>query len=177
MDTHWVEVYVGLGSNLGDRAKYIQSAIAFIAQEKDVRGVEVSSLYETEPVGYTEQPPFLNAVARFLTLKSPEQCLDMIKLVEAYMGRKRSIRWGPRTIDIDLLLYGDVTMDTSDLIVPHPRMAERSFVLIPLMELSNDVNIPGKGKVRYLIDHLKGKEGVRLWSPPPWLTESGHTES
>jgi 2-amino-4-hydroxy-6-hydroxymethyldihydropteridine diphosphokinase len=172
-----VDVYVGLGSNLGDRELYLRKAMNTISQQPNIRGIEVSSIYETEPVGYTDQPDFLNAVAKFNTTMSPNGCLLMIQAIERNLERKRGIRFGPRTIDIDLLLYGDAIINSEQLIVPHPRMIERSFVVIPLMELEKDICIPEKGYLNNIINDLHGKEGMRIWKKRHWLTESAPIEN
>jgi 2-amino-4-hydroxy-6-hydroxymethyldihydropteridine diphosphokinase len=134
--------YVGLGSNLGDR----ESAIVRAADLIDAR--RLSTLRETEPWGYEDQPPFLNAVAELETTSPARELLDRLLAVEAALGRDRSgPRWGPRTIDLDLLLYGDLVLDEPGLTVPHPRLAERLFVLEPLAELALARKIPGNGTV------------------------------
>jgi 2-amino-4-hydroxy-6-hydroxymethyldihydropteridine diphosphokinase len=134
--------YVGLGSNLGDRESTIVRASALI----DAR--RLSTITETEPWGYEDQPRFLNAVAEVKTELPPRLLLGRLQEVEAALGRDRSgPRWGPRTIDLDLLLYGDVAVDEPGLTLPHPRLAERLFVLEPLAELAPARKIPGNGTV------------------------------
>jgi 2-amino-4-hydroxy-6-hydroxymethyldihydropteridine diphosphokinase len=177
MEKPWVEVYVGLGSNLGDREHHLKRAMNYIARQPDIRSIEVSSIYETAPVGYTDQADFLNAAAGFQTTKSPDECYLMIQAIEKDLERKRGIRFGPRTIDIDLLLYGNAIINSETLIVPHPRMVERSFVFIPLLEIDIRIYIPGKGYLENIINDLNGKEGMRIWKTKHWLTESEPTES
>jgi 2-amino-4-hydroxy-6-hydroxymethyldihydropteridine diphosphokinase len=134
--------YVGLGSNLGDRASTITQAADLID------AVRLSTIRETEPWGYEDQPAFLNAVAEVETALPPRLFLGRLLDVEAGLGRDRSgPRWGPRTIDIDLLLYGDLAVDEPGLVVPHPRLTERLFVLEPLAELAPSRKIPGNGTV------------------------------
>jgi 2-amino-4-hydroxy-6-hydroxymethyldihydropteridine diphosphokinase len=139
-------VYIGLGSNLGDRINYIKEAIASICKQPGIEAVGLSSVYETEPVGKTDQPGFLNCVLAVETGLSPRELLKTMGGIESKLKRERSVHWGPRTIDIDILLYGDYSIKEPDLIIPHPRMCERAFVIVPLMELSHDIVIPGVGK-------------------------------
>jgi 2-amino-4-hydroxy-6-hydroxymethyldihydropteridine diphosphokinase len=134
--------YVGLGSNLGDRRATILRAAELIDAAR------LSTIRETEPWGYADQPAFLNAVAELDTELEPRRLLDRLLEVEAELGRERGeIRWGPRTIDLDLLLYGDLAIEEPGLTVPHPRLAERLFVLEPLSELAPARKIPGNGTV------------------------------
>jgi 2-amino-4-hydroxy-6-hydroxymethyldihydropteridine diphosphokinase len=134
--------YVGLGSNLGDRRAAILRAAELID------AVRLSTIRETEPWGYADQPAFLNAVAELDTELQPRRLLDHLLEVEAELGRERGeIRWGPRTIDLDLLLYGDLAIEEPGLTVPHPRLADRLFVLEPLSELAPARKIPGNGTV------------------------------
>ena len=134
--------YVGLGSNLGDREGSIRRAAALI------RATRLSGIIETEPWGYADQPRFLNAVAEIETPLAPRALLDQLLEVERQLGRERvGPLWGPRTIDLDLLLYGDETVDEPGLAVPHPLLTERLFVLEPLAELDPAQRIPGNGTV------------------------------
>jgi len=134
--------YVGLGSNLGDREALIREAAQLIGATR------LSSIIETEPWGYEEQPRFLNAVAEVETALTARELLEALLAVERRLGRERTgERWGPRTIDLDLLLYGEERIDEPGLVVPHPRIDERLFVLEPLAELDPSVKIPGKGTV------------------------------
>ena len=127
-------VYLGLGSNLGDRAKNIHEAVRLL-DEAGVRTVRLSTLIETDPVGGPPQGLFLNAALKAETSLSPEALLRMVNAVEARLGRVRTVRNGPRTIDIDILRYDDLIVDTAELVIPHPRMGEREFVLRPLREI------------------------------------------
>ncbi len=129
------EAYVALGANLGEREASLKEALGRMASVPGVHVLRVSSVYETEPVGYTEQPAFLNMAAALAVDIPPEQLLDRLLEIEKDMGRVREIRWGPRTIDLDLLLYEGVSMETERLTLPHPRMEERAFVLAPLREV------------------------------------------
>ena len=141
--------YVGVGSNLGDREATIRAAIAALPGV-----VAVSTLRETDPVGVVDQPRFLNGAVRLETDLSARQLLDALLAIERELGRERRERWGPRTIDLDLLLYGDTTVDEPGLTVPHPRLHERRFVLEPLAELDPALVIPGRGRVSDLLAEL-----------------------
>ena len=141
--------YVGLGSNLGDREALIRRAAAAIG------AVRLSTIRETEPWGLAEQPPYLNAVAELETSLSARGLLDRLLAVERELGRERvGPRWGPRTIDLDLLLYGDETIDVPGLHVPHPRLHERRFALEPLAELDPDLELAGHGPIQAVLTGL-----------------------
>ena len=142
-------VYVSLGSNLGDREATIRAAIAALPGV-----VAVSELRETEPVGVVDQPRFLNGAVRLETELSARQLLDTLLAVERELGRERRERWGPRTIDLDLLLYGSELIDEPGLTVPHPRLHERRFALEPLAELDPELVVPGRGAVSALLAAL-----------------------
>lgn len=133
-----VTAYLGLGSNIGDRISNIKDAIGRLIELDGTYVMSVSSLYETKPVGYIDQPDFINCVVKIETEYDPYQLLEAIQNIEKNMGRTRNIRWGPRIIDIDILLYGDTKVQADDLEIPHPRMMERSFVLAPLLEIADD---------------------------------------
>jgi 2-amino-4-hydroxy-6-hydroxymethyldihydropteridine diphosphokinase len=141
--------FVGLGANLGDREQTIRAAVAELP---DV--VAVSPLRETDPVGVTDQPQFLNGVAALETELAPRELLDVLLAVERRLGRERRERWGPRTIDLDLLLYGDAVIDEDGLKIPHPRLHERRFVLEPLADLAPQLVVPGLGGVEDLLAEL-----------------------
>jgi 2-amino-4-hydroxy-6-hydroxymethyldihydropteridine diphosphokinase len=147
--------YVGVGSNLGDREALVGSALRALGEEAGIEVEAVSSVRETDPVGPVEQPKFLNAVAQVSTTLPPRALLDSLLAVERRLGRTRDgPRFGPRTIDLDLLLYGDEIVSEPGLEVPHPRLRERRFVLEPLLELSPDLAVPGNGTVRELLAAL-----------------------
>lgn len=129
-----VTAYIALGSNVGDRAAHVRRAAGLLSGAGTVTGL--SSLYLTEPVGKRDQAPFINAVAAVATRLPPDDLLAVCRSIEARLGRERAERWGPRTIDLDILLYGDLTVHTEQLTIPHPRMAERRFVLEPLAEIA-----------------------------------------
>jgi 2-amino-4-hydroxy-6-hydroxymethyldihydropteridine diphosphokinase len=147
--------YVGVGSNLGDREATIRRAIAMLAATRGVEVVAVSTLRETEPVGVVEQPRFLNGAVALETRLRPEELVGLLLAVERELGRDRTgIRWGPRTIDLDLLVYGDEVIDRQWLHVPHPLVHERRFALEPLAELDPELEIPGRGRVSELFARL-----------------------
>ena len=151
-----VIAYVGLGSNLGDRRATLEAAVARLRPRR------VSTFVETEPWGRTDQPDFLNAVAELETEQGPEELLDVLLSLEREHGRVRRERWGPRTLDLDLLLHGDRILRTPALEVPHPRLAGRRFVLEGLAELCPDRVVPGLGRtVRELLDACRLSGGAR----------------
>ena len=147
--------YVGLGANLGDREATIERALELLAEEEGVAVVAVSALRETEPVGVTEQPRFLNGAVALETALSAQVLLETLLGIERSLGRVRTgARWGPRTIDLDLLVYGSEVLDEPGLHVPHPRLHERRFALEPLAELDPELEIPGRGRVSDLLAGL-----------------------
>ena len=141
--------YVGVGANIGDREATIRAALAALP---DV--VAVSELRETAPVGVVDQPPFLNGAAALETELSPGELLDVLLDVERRLGRERRERWGPRTIDLDLLLHGEAEVDEPGLTVPHPLLHERRFALEPLVDLDPDLVVPGRGRVMDMLARL-----------------------
>jgi 2-amino-4-hydroxy-6-hydroxymethyldihydropteridine diphosphokinase len=159
--------YVGLGSNLGDRAGYLLLGVrGMLDAGLDV--IRLSSIYETEPVEYENQPAFLNMVAelRGSTLPSPEQMLARLLRIEYALGRKRDVPMGPRTIDLDLLIFKDQEVNTEFLTVPHPRLHCRRFVLVPLNELAPNLVHPVLQKpVRELLSQAKDPSSVVRWTP------------
>ena len=142
--------FLGLGSNLGDRLTNLQGAVDLLHGEPGLRVVSSSRVWETAPVGGPPQPDYLNAVIRVETDLSARDLLDVARRVEERLGRVRKERWGARSIDIDVLLFGEETIDESDLVVPHPRLAERAFVLLPLLELVADPVLPDGTRLRDL---------------------------
>jgi GTP cyclohydrolase-4 len=156
-------VYLGLGSNLGDRKKNLAQALELLSQHLKIE--QVSSIYETEPVGYEQQPLFLNAVCRISTKLNPEKLLRLAKKIEAKLGRTPSFPNAPRPIDIDILLYGDEVLSNKELTIPHPRLAERAFVLAPLAEIAPDLVHPENGKtISGLLGNLGNTTGIRKWA-------------
>jgi 2-amino-4-hydroxy-6-hydroxymethyldihydropteridine diphosphokinase len=153
--------YVGLGANLGDREATLRAAVAALGAIEGVRVAAVSSFRETDPVGYLDQPRFLNGAAAVDTTLGPRELLDALLAVERSLGRTREgPRFGPRTIDLDLLLYGDESVDEPGLRVPHPRLQERAFALEPLAELDPGLVVPGHGPLKTLLRKLSAQPGV-----------------
>ena len=162
------KVMVGVGSNLGDREFLIRKAIEAMRDLPGTAVIGVSSLYDTDPVGDVEQPPYLNAVAWIETTLEPRELLWQLLLIEQRMGRVRSQRWGPRPIDLDLLFYEDRIVAEPDLTVPHPESHKRAFVLLPLAELDPDFVHPASGEsVRKMLRKLPPnppvRKGGRFW--------------
>ena len=167
-----VITYLCLGGNLGDRLAALTGALTQLDSHDAMRMVSCSSIYETEPWAVADQPNFLNIVAAFATTLTPVDLLALCKDVEAQIGRTESYRWGPRLIDVDILLYGDqvVSIPDPDLQIPHIRMRERAFALVPLAEIASDVAVPPDSlPVRHLLHQVDGKDGVIRWSDAPTL--------
>jgi 2-amino-4-hydroxy-6-hydroxymethyldihydropteridine diphosphokinase len=151
-----MRAYIGLGSNLGAREDYLNRAIDLLRDDPAIEVVALSSLRETDPVGIVDQPRFLNGVAELETALGARELLGRLLAVEQELGRSRDgPRFGPRTIDLDLLVYGDEVIDEPGLTVPHPRLDERLFVLEPLHELAPDLVVPGRGRVSDLLVSLQ----------------------
>ncbi|MDO8684439.1 MAG: 2-amino-4-hydroxy-6-hydroxymethyldihydropteridine diphosphokinase [Armatimonadota bacterium] len=150
--------FLGLGSNLGDREENLRSALQEMEKRGAARTVKVSSFYETAPVGYTDQPDFINAVAQVETMLQPAELLATILDVEKALGRERTIRWGPRVIDIDILLYDDISIEEPGLVIPHPEMTRRGFVLKPLAEIAPDLILPGGNTAREAAEVIASAE-------------------
>jgi len=156
--------YIGVGSNVGERKDNCRKAIELL--EETGRVLSISSLYHSEPVGYKEQEDFINAVVSIETDLSATELLDACHVIEGRLGRKRTLRWGPRTIDLDILLYGDQIMNQPHLIIPHPLMATRKFVLAPLAEIAPEVMHPVLQKTaRQLLRELKDASRVIKCKP------------
>ncbi|HWO94976.1 MAG TPA: 2-amino-4-hydroxy-6-hydroxymethyldihydropteridine diphosphokinase [Bacillus sp. (in: firmicutes)] len=156
--------FIALGSNLGDRFQYLQDAIVHLNNHESIELINTSSIYETDPVGYEEQSAFLNMVVKIRTSLLSLPLLELLQEIERAHGRKRDIRWGPRTLDLDILLFNQENIETEQLKIPHPRMTERAFVMIPLFEVDPGVRIPNQAhSISSIIDSLQDKEGVRVW--------------
>ncbi|MEC1503760.1 2-amino-4-hydroxy-6-hydroxymethyldihydropteridine diphosphokinase [Bacillus sonorensis] len=161
--------YIALGSNIGPREEFLKKAVALLHQHPSVAVTDISSIYETDPVGYTDQDAFLNMAAEVKTSLTPFELLDLTQHIENELGRKRDIRWGPRTADLDILLYNRENIETEQLTVPHPRMHERMFVLVPLLEIYPDY----EGSC----DHAINREGVRIWKQRSGVDEFVRSEN
>jgi 2-amino-4-hydroxy-6-hydroxymethyldihydropteridine diphosphokinase len=157
----WTPIYLGLGANLGDRAGTIARALQQLDTLRGVRVLRRASLYETAPIGVTNQPGFLNTVVEALTTLSPRALLEAVKGIEQTLGRQSRERWGPREIDIDILLYGDQHVAEPGLIVPHARLWERLFVVAPLSELRDDLTGPDGRTIADHSQHLSASQEAR----------------
>ncbi len=162
-------VHVGLGSNLGDPSRHMSGAIEELGALAIAGRVDRSPLYRTAPMGPSDQPDYLNAVARLETELAPLDLLDALQAIESAHGRVRGERWGPRTLDLDILLYGERSIEHARLRIPHPGLAERQFVIRPLLDLDPDATIPGFGTVRELASACPTWAMERV----PWPTEGG----
>lgn len=166
--------YIGVGSNLGDRRAYLYEAVDRLHRHASVAVERCSSIYETAPVGLTEQPHFLNMAVAVSTALSPHELLELMLEMEQQLGRVRTVRYGPRTIDLDLLMYGNLTIDSERLALPHPRMNERGFVLIPLLDIiASGDGPPDAHQLRSALERAEGKEDIVLWQTTDWRCASG----
>lgn len=158
-------ILLGLGSNMGDREDNLSRVLHLLESNGSVRIEKVSSIYETTPFGLKDQPDFLNMVISINTSLSPKELLDLCQKVENSLGRTRTLRWGPRVIDIDILLFDDARIENDTLTLPHPGIADRAFVLIPLAEVAPDYQFENGTRVDKLIENLPASviAEVRLW--------------
>jgi len=156
-----MRAFVGLGANLGDPIAQITKAMASLASLDKTRVVQASSLYRTAPIGHADQPEFVNAVVLLDTALAPRELLDALLGIERAAGRERSFPNAPRLLDLDLLLYGEQIIDMPGLVVPHPRMHERAFVLAPLAEIAPEAVVPGYGRAADLLRAV-GDQDVRV---------------
>ncbi len=182
-----VTAYLGLGTNLGERRKNLERAAELLFRSpseplnhgrsepvSNLQPLRSSSVYETAPWGYANQPDFLNCVLEVETGLTPEQLLDITQAVEREMGREWSLRYGPRVIDVDILFYGAIIIEQANLQIPHPRLHQRAFVLAPLAELAPELTHPMLGlTVREMMPEVDSKSGVKLWGPPLNLPSLG----
>jgi 2-amino-4-hydroxy-6-hydroxymethyldihydropteridine diphosphokinase len=152
--------YIGLGSNLGDKGANIKKALELLGEAPGVQVKKVASLYKTAPLYVPKQDWFLNTAAEIETSLTPHALLALMKEIENKLERTPTVRWGPRTIDLDLLVFGSEKVCTPDLIVPHPRMLERAFVMVPLAEIAPELCIPGRGRVGELAHLLTTEQSV-----------------
>src|SRR5262245_51537075 len=159
----WLPAYIGIGSNLDEPRRQVQRALTALARLRESRFVVASSLYQTQPLGEIPQPVFVNAVAGILTRLSPEDLLTELRALERELGREPPReRWGPRVIDLDLLVQGRETRASDTLKLPHPGIAERDFVLYPLAEIAPDLEVPGLGRAAALRARVPDRGIVRL---------------
>lgn len=159
------QVFLSLGSNLGDRAGNLRAALSALRREMVV--TRVSSLWDTKPVGEVAQPDFLNLVVEGRTDLAPTALLSTVKRIERAVGRRPTYRWGPRVLDIDIVLYGDLVVDLPELVIPHPAMVERAFVLAPLAEIAPRAIEPRSGEtVQALLHRVQGRDDVRRLGRP-----------
>ncbi|WP_342507777.1 2-amino-4-hydroxy-6-hydroxymethyldihydropteridine diphosphokinase [Sporosarcina sp. FSL K6-2383] len=154
--------YLSIGSNIGDRLEHLVEAVRALHFRDEVEVLSVSSIYETAPVGYTDQADFLNVTVCVETIARAFDLLEICQEIERELGRVRAIRWGPRTVDLDILLYGVDNIEAENLVVPHPRMHERAFVLIPLLEIAPTIAHPATGKL-FSEEFAVQDGGVILW--------------
>ena len=162
--TESITAYIGLGTNLGNREANLDTALKWLSERMKMG--KISSIYDTEPIGNSEQPRFLNIACQVFTHLSPEGLLALAKGIEGKMGR-RGKSGQPRIIDIDILLYADTVLDTPDLVIPHPGMAERSFVLVPMAEIAPDLVHPVTGQtIKEMNKAIKETQGVFKWETP-----------
>jgi len=172
------EAYIALGANLGDRAGTLVEALNRLHGHEAIRIVRCSGVYETDPVGYLDQPQFLNMAAAVSTTLGPESLLEVMLEIETGLGRTRDIRNGPRTVDLDLLWMEGQSLDTPHLTLPHPRMLERAFVLFPLNDIvPQDEDSRLRRIVTSALQDIDGKDGIRLWTTSVWEDGFGHSES
>jgi 2-amino-4-hydroxy-6-hydroxymethyldihydropteridine diphosphokinase len=157
-------IFIALGTNMGDRQANLQAAIH--AMHPAVSILDRSPVYETPPWGYEQQPEFLNQVVKGYTELPPLDLLTFLKDIERRMGRQKTIRYGPRLIDLDILLYDDLVMDNPQLVIPHPRLAERAFVLVPLADLAPDLRHPVLGQTIKALKEQVDISGIRLYKQP-----------
>lgn len=163
------QAFVGVGANLGDRWATMGGALGRLAVASGIAALEASPVYETAPVGVLDQPEFLNLVAGVETTLTPEALLALLQSLEQAAGRRREVRWGPRTLDLDLLLFEGETRSGPELVLPHPRLWERAFVTMPLRDLVNRERWrvrPAWSDVRTRLASLPFGPGVALWDPP-----------
>jgi 2-amino-4-hydroxy-6-hydroxymethyldihydropteridine diphosphokinase len=172
------EAYIALGANLGDREGTLVEALNRLHGHEAIRIVRCSGVYETDPVGYLDQPQFLNMAAAVSTTLGPESLLEVMLEIETGLGRTRDIRNGPRTVDLDLLWMEGQSLDTPHLTLPHPRMLERAFVLFPLNDIvPQDEDSRLRRIVTSALQDIDGKDGIRLWTTSVWEDGFGHSES
>ena len=171
-------VYLSIGTNIGDRLKNLQQAVRYLMETSAVEVVAISSIYETAAVGYTEQADFLNIAVKVETALNPFEMLTVCQHIEQQLGRVREFRWGPRVIDLDILLYNQENIEANHLNIPHKRMFERAFVLVPLAEITPEPSNLLLRKVHQAVGSFDcKKEGVILWKANDTVDEFVHSEN
>ncbi|MHB8840799.1 MAG: 2-amino-4-hydroxy-6-hydroxymethyldihydropteridine diphosphokinase [Candidatus Aquicultor sp.] len=158
------KAFLSLGSNLGDRGMQLRQAVRAIAGHEAIDLVKTSSVYETEPVGDVPQQNFYNIVIEITTDLSPHELLEAAHAVEGSLNRKRELHWGPRTIDVDILLYDNALINEEDLVIPHPEMLKRAFVLVPLLEIEPDIVLPRGGSALDYLHEVAGQKVEKIGS-------------
>ncbi|ATP38639.1 2-amino-4-hydroxy-6-hydroxymethyldihydropteridine diphosphokinase [Solibacillus sp. R5-41] len=171
------EVYLSIGTNIGEREKNLQQAVQALMEQSAVQVKRVSSIYETAAVGYTEQADFLNIAVAVESPLMAQELLEVCQSIENELGRVREMRWGPRIIDLDILLYNHENIETESLIIPHPRMYERAFVLVPLQEIAPSDEMIHEKSTRTLQAFNIEQEGVKLWKKVDSVDEFMRFES
>ncbi len=170
MITH--TAYIGLGTNLGDRIENLRQGVKLLDAEKEIVLLNISAVYETDPVGGPVQGPYLNACAEINTALPPEELLTRMLAIEDKLGRVRGERWGPRLIDLDLLVYEERIIETEFLQLPHPRMEERDFVIVPLNDIAPGLIFPGLEKsVKEILANRDIGSDIKLYAPAGWHTK------
>ena len=172
------EAYIALGANLGKREETLLEALKRLDEHPTIHVLRCSHMYETVPVGYKDQPMFLNMTAAVSTSLSPHELLGVMQQIEHQLGRVRDIHWGPRTVDLDLLSMEGHSLESPELILPHPRMFERAFVLLPLSDILSEEEPSGLYiAVKTALEKLDGKEGIQLWKTYSWRSASAPSEN
>jgi 2-amino-4-hydroxy-6-hydroxymethyldihydropteridine diphosphokinase len=158
--------FLGIGSNVGDRAQYLKSAVRLLRNIPQSTVAKVSSIYETEPWGNPDQEAYLNQTVELQTGLEPDQLLESCQAIEFHLGREHKEKWGARTMDIDILLYDSREVHQTDLQIPHPRLSERRFMLVPLAEIAPELSVPRTGHtVSRMLEACEDTGGVRLYEP------------
>lgn len=161
MSDEMVRCYIGIGSNLGDKEENIKQALSLLARDKRLKLIRLAPLYKTEPMGFIDQDWFINTVLEVETHLGPKVLLHLLQDVEDRMGRARTIHWGPRMIDLDILWYGGKSVNEPDLIIPHLEMLRRAFVIVPLADLSPDLELPGGKRAAEVAAQLSLEQAIK----------------
>ena len=160
MSNKWMRCFIGIGSNLGDMEENIRQALLLLARDERLKLIRLAPLYRAEPMGFVYQDWFLNTVLELETQLRPAELLHLLQDIEDRMGRVRTIHWGPRVIDLDILWFGGQAVDEPDLIIPHPEMQRRAFVVVPLADLDPNLELPGGKRVAELAAQLRSEQQV-----------------